>query len=99
MNEVFYDNPEYYLSYLKYPSDLTRAMDNFLGVKDENVGRSETAVCSRDPWRCLILYGDHREQMKPIAHDLKALEKYWSETPDKGNTSDDLAGEWLKETA
>lgn len=93
MNEVFYRDlgKVYYLSYMKLPSDLCRAFDDALGVKEENRGRDETAICFNDPWKCLILYGDHREAMKPIEGDIEALKNYWESKPELvGDTSDTL---------
>lgn len=95
LNEIFHDGENYYLSYLPYPSELTKMLDRNISILDgkpiENVGKSETAICIREPWKCLILYGDHREGYKPIASDLEKCKKYWSEHQELiGNTSDSL---------
>lgn len=95
MNEVFAKGENYYLSYLAYPDEYLQAMDRTLcsvmDKDDEGVGKAETALCIEEPWKCLILYGDHREGYKPIANDLEACKKYWSDHQDQiGHTSDHL---------
>lgn len=89
MNEVFYNEDDYYLSYMYEASELTKLLDK--GIGSPYVGATETAICIREPWKCLILLGDHREQYKPIASDLEACKKYWTEHLDQvGFTSDTL---------
>lgn len=91
-NEVFYQGEGYYLSYL----DLPKYMSQFTDVADDEVFKgfwnSETALCITEPeWQCLILYGDHREAYKSIAHSLEACKKYFLEHSEEiGSMSDSL---------
>lgn len=32
----------------------------------DNPGEGETAICTRNPWKCLILNGDHRKQYEEL---------------------------------
>lgn len=94
VNEVFHRCDKYYLSYNPHPlaDPLLGLFDNMLKSTSD---KPETAICIKEPWKCLILYGDHREQMKPIAQDLETLKQYWKDRPNlKGETSDDLISEF-----
>ena len=62
-NEIFFKGDTYYLSYNSCTFDE---------------GKQETAICFHDPWKCSILYGDHREAYKPVAEDLNACKLYWA---------------------
>lgn len=92
-NEVFSQNDNFYLSYLDIPSLFTQDLDKHLvGADHPGIGRSETAICITDPdWKCLILYGDHREGYTPIANDLDKCTKYWQDhSSEVAHTSDYL---------
>lgn len=90
MNKVFYNCDEYYLSYLHIPSALCQELDSLLVGRDNpGIGKSETAICINEPWKCLILYGDHRVAMEPIKDNLDALKQYWLDNNHLiGHTSD-----------
>lgn len=89
-NDVFHSQEDYYLSYTK-PNVFIQELDKKIFGEHGALGNPETAICIKDPWKCLILYGDHREQMKLIAHDLGALKNYWLENQSLvGHSSDSL---------
>lgn len=89
MNEVFYSNDTYYLSYMWITPPFAKALDEWKG--SPHVGATETAICIKDPWKCLILLGDHREQYTPISSDLEACKKYFLDNKSLiAFTSDDL---------
>lgn len=87
-NEVFYRTEEFYLSYNPTRQEFIHELDTILMSllnRPAPQRKPETAICIRDGAeiygvRFLILYGDHREALKPLAKQgLEALIHYFND--------------------
>lgn len=100
-NDVIFSNDEFYISYVKEPSEFANALDylcHAIGGRPAPTGQDETAICIRDGsklmgTRYLILYGDHREAYRVLVPNLNKCISYFNTHLDQiGHSSDTLQG-------